>query len=240
MKRFYKFLVSAAMTMALTVPWTARAQDTVTIGTGTSTTSNVPFSSLWGYSFVEQVYPAESIDMAGQITNVQFYLGQSYSSAQTNTITLYMKNVTRSSFSSTSDVEPVTASDVVFSGSWTIPANYIGWVDIELDTPFDYDGSSNLMVAMHESTSGYSTRYFTYTSVTNSGVRFYSDSYNPDPYNMSGYSGSSATISTLANMRLAITQGNISCYRVKNVTASNIAPWSCTLNWVDTLNSSAT
>ena len=237
MKKFLSILMLVA---ALVVPWASRAQDTVTIGTGTSTTSNVPFSSLWGYSFVEQVYPAADIDMAGEITHVWFYLGQSYSSAQTNNIKLYMKNVTRSTFSGTTDYEPVTANDIVYEGSWTIPANHTGWVELELDTPFDYDGSSNLMVAMHEYTSGYSTRYFTYTDVTSSGIRFYSDSYNPDPYNLSSYSGSQAVISTLANMRLLITTGNITCYRIKNLTASDITPESVTLSWLDTNNSGAT
>ena len=239
MKRFYKFLMPLVAIVAMALPVRVTAQDTVTIGTGTSTSYYIPFNSLYGYSFTEQIYQASDIDMAGQITAVQFYLAQSYTSAQTNTITLYMKNVTRSTFSSSSDVEPVTANDVVFTGSWTIPANYIGWVTIELDTPFEYDGASNLMVAMHESTSGYSTRYFTYTSVTNATLQYYSDSYNPDPYNPTSYSGSKTTRSYLANMRLAITTGTITCNRVRNLTATDIAPWSCTLNWVDTLNSGA-
>ena len=123
MKKKLSFLMLMA---ALIVPWASRAQDTVTIGTGTSTTSNVPFSSLWGYSFVEQIYLATDIDMAGEITNIYFYLGTSNSAVQTNSITLYMKNVTRSTFSSTTDIEPVTANDIVYSGPFrpTIP---VGW-----------------------------------------------------------------------------------------------------------------
>jgi hypothetical protein len=151
-----------------------------------------------------------------------------------------MKNVTRSSFSSTTDIEPVTAGDIVYSGSWTIPANYTGWVEIELDNPFDYDGTSNLMVAMHEYTSGYSSRYFTYTDVTNSGLSYYSDSSNPNPYNLSSYSGSKYLRSYRANMQLEIIQGNLSCYSVRNLTASNITSESFTLSWVDTSNSGAT
>jgi len=239
MKRFYKFLMPLVAIVAMALPLGAQAQDTVTIGTGTSTSYYIPFNSLYGYSFTEMVYAASDIEMAGQITAVQFHLGQSYSSAQTNTITLFMKNVSRSSFTSSTDIEAVTASDLVFTGSWTIPANYTGWVTIELDTPFDYDGTSNLMVAMHESTSGYSTRNFTYTSVSNSAVQLYSDGTNPDPYNTSSYGGSKTTRNYLANMRLAITTGEITCNRVRGITATDIAPWSCTLSWVDTLNSGA-
>ena len=165
-----KKVFSLMMTLLLAFVGVAKAE-TIEIGTGTSTSYYVPFNSLYGYSFTEQVYSASDIGTAGSITSISFYLGTSNSSVQTNNITLYMKNVARSSFSSTSDYETVTTGDIVYSGSWTIPANYTGWVAITLDTPFAYDGTSNLMVAMHEFTSGYSTRYFTYTSVTNASVQ---------------------------------------------------------------------
>ena len=199
-----KKVFSLMMTLLLAFVGVAKAE-TIEIGTGTSTSYYVPFNSLYGYSFTEQVYSASDIGTAGSITSISFYLGTSNSSVQTNNITLYMKNVARSSFSSTSDYETVTTGDIVYSGSWTIPANYTGWVAITLDTPFAYDGTSNLMVAMHEFTSGYSTRYFTYTSVTNASVQWYSDSYNPDPYNLASYSGSIYTRSYLANAQLEIT-----------------------------------
>ncbi|MBP5527209.1 MAG: fibronectin type III domain-containing protein, partial [Bacteroidales bacterium] len=238
MKRLYKFLMPMLLLVAMALPWESRAQVTVTIGTGTSTSYYIPFNSLYGYSFTEMVYPATEINMAGSITTVRFYLAQSYTSDQTNSITLYMKNVTRSNFSSTTDIEPVTTADVVFDGNWTIPANYTGWVDIDLDVPFSYDGSSNLMVAMHEKTSGYSTRYFAYTSVTNSGLSYYSDSYNPDPYNLSSYSGSKYLRSYLANMQLDIVEDNASCYAIRNLSVVSSNPDEVVLSWLDTNNAS--
>ena len=239
MKRFYKFLMPLVAIVAMALPWNARAQEIVTIGTGTSTSYYVPFNSLYGYSFSEWLYSAADINTAGNITKISFYLGTSSSDAQTNSYTVWMKNVSRSSFSSASDIETVTASDVVFNGSWTIPANYTGWVELELDTPFEYDGSSNLMIAVHEYTSGYSTRYFTYTSVTGCGVQLYSDSYNPDPYNPSSYSGSSTTRAYMPNIQMEITTGDVTCYPVKNLAASNIDAQGCTLTWIDTNNSGA-
>lgn len=221
---------------ALVVPWASRAQETVTIGTGTTNQTGVPFNSLYHYSFVEQVYLASDIDMAGTITKVKFYLNQSYSTVQTNNITLWMKNVSRTSFSTTTDYEPVTTSDVVYNGSWTIPANYTGWVEIELTTPFQYDGVSNLMVAMHEYTSGYQTRNFATTSGTNRALSFHSDSANPDPYNIGSYSGTKTLRAYYANMQLEITAGDISCYGVKSlhIVPSMTTANSMTLSWVDT------
>ncbi|MBQ8957063.1 MAG: hypothetical protein IJ057_00955, partial [Bacteroidales bacterium] len=201
-----KKVFSLMMTLVLAFMGVAQAE-TIEIGTGTSASYYIPFNSLYGYSFTEQVYPASEIGTAGSISSISFYLNQSYTEAQVNSTALYMKNVSRTTFSSTTDYETVTAGDMVYSGMWTIPANYTGWVTINLDTPFAYDGTSNLMVAMHEYTSGYSTRYFTYTSVTNCAIQWYSDSYDPNPYALDSYTGSKALRSYLANAQLDITSG---------------------------------
>ena len=235
-----KFLRSVLLMACLAVPWATSGQETVTIGTGTSTNYYTPFNSLYGYSFTEMVYPAAAINMAGTITSISFHLGQSYSTAQTNTIALYMKNVSRTSFSSNTDYEAVTTSDLVYSGSWTIPASYTGWVTIQLDNPFYYDGSSNLMVAMHESTAGYATRNFTYTSATSACISFYSDGTNPDPYNIGSYSGSKTTRDYYGNIQLEITQDNLSCYPVRNLAVTGtVSTTELTVSWVDTNNSGA-
>ena len=223
------------MLAALLLPFASQAQETVTIGEGTSTTYVTPFNSLWGYSFVEQIYLASEIGTDGNITAVRFYLS---SGTQTNNITLYMKNVTRSTFSSTSDYESVSASDIVYTGSLTFTA---GWVEIQLDQPFEYDGSSNLLVAMHEYTSGYSTLYFNYTEAADRVLTFHSDSANPDPYNLGSYSGNKYTSPNRANIQLDIEPvGEVSCYAVKNLHTTDISGHSVTLIWSDTTNSGAT
>ena len=199
-----KKVFSLMMTLLLAFMGVAKA-DVVTIGEGTSTTYYCPFNSLYGYSFVEEIYTAAEVGMAGNITSISFDLSQSYTSAQTNNVVLYMKNVSRTSFSSGSDWETVTTGDIVYQGTWTIPANYTGWMTINLDTPFAYDGTSNLMIAMHESTSGYSTRYVHYTSTSNAVFTAHSDSYNPNPYDLGSYSGTKTTNGNRANIQLEIT-----------------------------------
>ena len=176
-------------------------RDVVEIGYGTGTTYVAPFNSLWGYSCVEQIYTADEIGTAGTINSISFNLS---SGSQTNQIEVFMKNVSRSTFASASDYEALSASDMVYSGTVTFNA---GWTTITLDTPFAYDGSSNLLIAMHEFTSGYSTINFYYTSAANTVVTFHSDSVNPDPYNLGSFSGSSYTSDKRANIQLDITPG---------------------------------
>ena len=197
-----KKVFSLMMMLLLAFMGVAKAE-VVTIGEGTSTTYVTPFNSLWGYSFVEQIFTADEIGTAGTINAISFNLRES-DAAQTNSVDVFMKAVTRSSFSSTTDYEAVTANDMVFSGTVTFSP---GWTTITLDTPFEYDGTSNLLIGMHEYTSGYSTRYFYYTSAAGKVITFHSDSANPDPYNLGSYSGNKYTSANRANIQIDITAG---------------------------------
>ena len=201
------------------------AQDIVEIGDGTSTTYYGPFNSLWGYSFVEQIYTASEINMSGSITSISF--NKSSGTAQTNSIVVYMKNVSRSSFSGNTDYETVTAADIVYQGSWAIPAS--GWTTITLDNPFAYDGTSNLMIAIHEYTSGYTTQYFYYTTATNSLISFHSDSSDPNPYSLGSYSGTIYTQSSRPNIRIAIDPSG--CPMPHGLTTGDITVNSATVSW---------
>ena len=213
--------------MALMAPWAANAQtQIVSIGDGTSTSSTTPYNSLWGYSFVEQIYTADEIGTAGTITAISFNM--SSTSAQTNNVDVFMLNVSRATFSSTSDYEPVTASDIVFSGSVTFNS---GWTNITIDTPFEYNGTDNLLIGMHEYTSGYNTRYFYYTSASNTVVGFYHDGVNPDPTDLSSYSGNKAVSANRANIQIEITPGEGPCCPKPKVTVDEVSSSSVTFHW---------
>ena len=196
-----KKVFSLMMTLLLAFMGVAKA-DVVTIGDGTSTTYVTPFNSLWGYSFVEQIFTADEIGTAGTINAISFNLQSTDS--QTNQVDVFMKAVSRNTFSGNTDFESVTASDMVFSGTVTFNN---GWTTITLDTPFQYDGTSNLMIGMHEYTSGYSTRYFYYTSATDKVLSYHSDSANPDPYDLGSYSGNKYVSPNRANIQIDITAG---------------------------------
>ena len=225
-----KVLLLLMMLVAM-LPAYLQAQDIVEIGTGTTTTYVTPFNSLWGYSFVEQIYTAAEINTAGTITSVSFYHKPSSTTTdQTNNIVLYMKNVSRSTFSSSTDYEQVSQTDIVFTGTWTIPGTE-GWTTITLDNPFYYDGSSNLMIAMHEFTSGYSTRYFAYTSATDAVLSYHSDSADPDPYNLGSYSGNKYTSPNRANIQIEIVTAPITCPAPNAPVLSEVTNESATLSW---------
>ena len=180
----------------------------VTIGDGTGTTYYFPIDNYFNYSCTEQIYLASEIGTgAGTINSISFYYN--YGTAYTaSNVTMFMKNVTRSEFASTADCEPLAASDIVWTGN--IAPTAAGWYTFTLDTPFAYDGTSNLLVAFYDGTSGYPGTSYTWLQTTTPGsaymaLRYYSDSTNPDPYNLASYTGSKQWYSYRGNVQLSIT-----------------------------------
>ncbi|MBR1513655.1 MAG: hypothetical protein IJ622_05110, partial [Bacteroidales bacterium] len=180
-------------------------RDIVEIGDGTSAYYHYPVNMYFNYSFTEQIYTAEEIGTAGTINSISFDYAYSSAFSMPN-VTMYMKNVSRSSFADSYDYEDVTTSDIVWTG--TFAASATGWVTIDLDTPFQYDGTSNLLVAFYDGTSGYPGSSWTFrtTSTTDyMAISGYSDSSNPDPYDMSDYYGTRHMYRN--NIQLDITPG---------------------------------
>ena len=129
-----------------------------------------PYMTGAAYSFQECLYLASDIGVSDvYITSISYYVQNvSGASAQTDDrIEVYMKNVTRTSFSSSSsDIERVTANDKVFDGTWHL-TNTTGWVTIVLDKPFHYTGQT-LMIAFNETTPGLSDINFKVTNFQSS------------------------------------------------------------------------
>ena len=192
-----KLLLIAALTMS----FMANAQ-TITIGEGTGMTTQTPYNTFYNYSFTEQIYLASEIEYAGYIKAIRFRIAYSYNSGHSSDILVYLKNVSRSSFTDGSDFEPVTAEDLVFSGPWTIPANTDDWITIDFDTPFAYNGTDNLLVAIDENSSDYAMRYFRYTDAPNTVLSYVSDTQNPDPYDLPSFPDIKEVSGQRANIKL--------------------------------------
>jgi len=156
--------------------------DTVQIGTGTATTSYLPIYGLYGYNYTQQIYTQAQINKAGNITKLRFFY---VSGTITNSKdwVIYMGHTTKTTFSSTTDWEPLTNLTQVFAGdvsSYVPSAN--NWMEIPLTTPFNYDNINNLVIAVDENTASYaSMSWGAFTSGSNTGIYYYSDSVNPDP-----------------------------------------------------------
>ena len=143
--------------------------DEVQIGriSSSNTSQYLPISPYYNYSLSQQIYTAAEIGMPGTINSISFNINTPTSGGVTNrACKVYMANVEKTAFSSRTDWESLTSSDMVFDG--TVTPTSSGWLTITLDTPFEYDGTSNLLVCVVDNT-GYYTSYAYFSTFRGTG-----------------------------------------------------------------------
>ena len=204
------------------------AQTTVEIlgDGGTTTNSYLPAYSFYNNNLTEQIYTAEEVGMAGSILSIAFYNG---GSEKTPNIKLYMVNTDQDEFTSTTDWLTVGTEDLVYEGNVTFTAG--DWTVIQLDSPFEYDGTSNLGVIVDEYmqySSGLACRVFTSTS--NCAMYVYSD---PTDYDAVGASYSASNRLSVKNQIVLeiLPSGGSVCARPNNAVISGITSDEATLSW---------
>ena len=142
--------------------------------------------------------------------------------------TIYMAEVSRTAFSSSTDWETANMTQVYSGGSVTYSQ---GWVTIFLTTPFEYSGTGNLVVAYNSQRGEYfSERKFTHTSTADSRMLMHYDNVNAvSGYNCT-YSGT--TYNQIPNTRFVILgEGEEYCFPATGLAAQNILSNSATLTW---------
>ena len=108
-----------------------------------------PSASFLSYTTTGQIYTASEIGTSGIINGIAFY-NTGLQCTRFYDIYLTTTEKTFFAFSEITGGAPTGGSDPVFSGSVTM---YSGkWTPIIFDTPFEYDGSSNLLVAVLDNT----------------------------------------------------------------------------------------
>ena len=168
----------------------APAGGDVTVGSGTGTTNGnyLPTNVWYKYSLTQQIYTKAELGDAGTITAISFYYNSSTDC--TRTLEIYMTHTTSTTISSW---QTQSSSDLVYSGSLTFSQ---GWNTITLNTPFAYDGSSNLLLTVDDNTGSYSvsgsTYFYTYSTDSNRAIRYYSDSSNLSATSSNSTSGTTA------------------------------------------------
>ncbi|HPX07699.1 MAG TPA: choice-of-anchor J domain-containing protein [Tenuifilaceae bacterium] len=154
---------------------------TVQIGSGTTTTSYFPIYAYYGYSYTQQIYLKSEIATAGAITKIRFYLS-STAPNNSNQWVVYMGHTTKTEFTSTTEWVPFANLTEVFNGTVTFPASG-NWMEINLSTPFNYNNTDNLVIAVDENAPSYgaTTNWLAFNSGTNRGIYYRDDTTNPNP-----------------------------------------------------------
>ena len=125
-----------------------------TVGNGTATSDYVPAYSFYGNAYCQQIYLASELGGLGRITSMRL---NTQAAAQTRTWDIYLAHTSQNSVDSWITPDAMTQ---VWSGN----VNYAsaGWVDFNFTTPFDYNGSDNLLVIIDDHTGSYVSGNYAY------------------------------------------------------------------------------
>ena len=200
----------------------ARA-DEVQIGEGTATNSYLPTYAYYNYSLTQQIYTADEIGASGDIHSIAF----NSSKAITRSLDIYLLATDKESFGSATDWEATSGAKKVFSGTVDFEAG--DWTTIIFDTPYQYDGKSNLIVMVDDNTGSWeSAPNFLCFNAAASAIRVYNDGTNYDPTDPSIYTG---TVMDVKNQIILNIGDEPTCPKPTGLTVSDITNEGATLTW---------
>ena len=182
----------------------------VTVGEGGTGSSNVyPYYSQYTYSTSQQIYKAAEIGKSGTISKIAFHLYNEGVNGTVNDVKIYIKHTTKDAFASRTDWDKeVTSAHLVYDGNPTITNSVL---QIPLDTPFEYNGTDNLLICfdVNSQQGTANVPYKTY-SADSKRVMYYRNSninYGPDSDNYYNQQSSSSQSNTLPIVSLTFGDG---------------------------------
>lgn len=162
------------------------------LGTGTTSTSYMPYYTLYDYGWSAGIYKRSEIQYIGTIDTVWFEIN-SGTVGTTASQKMYMATVSDSTFASAS-IPDISTMTLVFDGTVTQPAS--GWLPVPLTTPYNYNGNGHLMFYWENregSWSGNPSISFKSTTMANVAKYGYSDGAFP--------TGAGTIMTTRTNMK---------------------------------------
>ncbi|MEJ5105462.1 T9SS type A sorting domain-containing protein [Chryseobacterium sp. MYb328] len=125
----------------------------ITLGEGSTKVGRVPIDNFSSYSYSQQIFKKEEINTnaAGNITGLKFYLDPASTIANSSDWVVYMGHTSKTGFTSAGDWVPVSALTEVYTGTIS---NVNGMVELTFATPFAYNNTQNLVIAVDENGSG--------------------------------------------------------------------------------------
>lgn len=204
------------------------APTVIVIGNGTSSQS-YPIDRYYNYSGHEAIYLASELGTPGTIKSIGFYKASGTDVSSIGAVTVYMKNTTATTLAT--GTYSTAGYTQVYSGTWPNTSTS-GWMEVNLSTPFAYDGS-NLSILTIKGYQAYITTYpyWTYTTAaTNRARQAHSDTAQPTSLTATTY---------LPNLRVKLFPAAGLLYPPQNLAATS-THGSVTLTWQTPVSGSPT
>ncbi len=227
----WQYVFFAIMPLLLSTTY-SRAQQTITIGNGTSTGQCVPIEQYYSYTYSQSIYTHDEIgDHDGYaITSIKYHFVNTNgsSSSFTDTIKVYIGNTSKTKFESTGDWISFDSLMLVYNGTYTISSSD-EWITINFNTPFEYNNTDNIIIAVDENTDGYhsnSDEFYCHSTPNNQSIYYYNDYNNPDPQ-----APPAGRALTTYRPNIEIVLEETTCSSVTNITLSKASDTSVNVSW---------
>jgi len=114
-------------------------------------TWEIPFTYFYNNSIVQTIYLENELNTNGNatLTHISYNFNGAGDIPSDRIVSVYMATTTTSSFTGSSSWIPYNQFTLVYQGTLPVEASGIRDIDIELDTPFEYNGD-NLVIMTHK------------------------------------------------------------------------------------------
>ncbi len=186
----YNFYVEGVTT--LVANFEPLPENSIAVGQATTDNITLPTYSYYKYSLSEQIYTADEIGRPCNITSIAFF-NTTYE--KTRNLSVYLVVTDKQKFTGAKDWISPNNSNRVFAGNVNFAVNE--WTTIMLDTPFAYNGTSNLVLVIDDNTGTWDNNHMAcrvYDANDTQTLRIYSDDTNFNPLSPSNYSGTRLSV----------------------------------------------
>jgi len=186
--------------------------ESIQIGNGSLLNQHLPIEPFVSYSYSQQLYRAADIGFTGQVSAVsfQYNIPSTYFIGSSAVWKLYLGHTQREQLDAW---VPLDSLVLVFDGTLSedqfsngIPGQ--GWLNINLDTVFHFNGSDNLLIAVDENDPDFGSNaddFICTEAAEVRGIVFASNTLNPDPASPPPGPENLFTRLAYPNLRLEIT-----------------------------------
>jgi len=152
----------------------------VLIGYGFETGHNLPVDDYWYYIYTQQIYLKSELgnQPSKKIDRIKIKVQEYNEVAWYNPVTIYIGHTTKTQFASSTDWEPLSNLTQVWTGNINVSGLAAGtWYEIIFDTPFNYDNTSNLVVAFDQDYGDFGPNHSCFAGTPGTGRSLYAYSF---------------------------------------------------------------
>ena len=192
------------MLLVFMAPFAMKA-DEIIIGEGTGSDYNTPFNNYYTRSWNETIYPSSAFDVTCTINSVAYHCASTDTYTATK-VNIYMGISQKQAFETFTEWTPMEELTLVYEGT-NIPMGDEEWETFVLDTPFNYDGSGNLIVVVAKSSETWTPflKYYNTESADGSYVTMYRQGDFYDLFMEHPGTAAGTRMTCAANIKLGIT-----------------------------------